>query len=283
MSESLLKSDELAPAMILNPDASSPIVLVCEHASDRLPSGLDGQYPAALMATHFACDWGTRELVTELAALLDATAVVANYSRIVIDCNRRLADPTLVLSHADGVPVQPNTGLNRVDLQQRIDQLYVPFHATVSQTLMAKERQGRLPVYVAIHSFTPRFDGEKRPWDIGIMSDHDRRFADPVIAALSNESGIVVGDNKPYSGREVQDFSVDYHAERAGLANVAIEVRQDHLTDSKGVGDWSARLSRVLSSSMMDNLTQARLPVSGLVADFSEEQRLVSASERSAE
>ena len=198
------------------------------------------------MQTHYGCDIGAGALATQVAERLSASLVLANYSRIVIDCNRRLNDPTLILQRANGEPVSANNNLPAADHAARVEGLYVPFHATVSGQVERITGLGLIPVYIAIHSFTPQLDAGLRPWDVGIMWYTDDRIAVPLIQALRHDAALQVGDNEPYSGRVVQDFSVDFHAERNGYACVAIEVRQDHLSSDAGIASWADRLATAL-------------------------------------
>ncbi|MEL7298691.1 MAG: N-formylglutamate amidohydrolase [Pseudomonadota bacterium] len=245
-SQGLLCADEPAPAYSAAGPDESPILVVCEHASARLPATLKRAYPEGLMRTHYGCDIGAGALAAKVAERLSASLVLANYSRVVIDCNRRLNDPTLILQQANGELVRANCRLSAADRGARVEGLYVPFHRTVSEQVTRISAQGLVPIYIAIHSFTPRLDAGLRPWDVGIMWDTDDRIAVPLIRALRRDSTLQVGDNEPYSGRVVQDFSVDFHAERNGYACVAIEVRQDHLSDDAGIASWADRLSAAL-------------------------------------
>ncbi len=254
-----LQDDEPLPWRVINPAATRPLLFVCEHASAHLPVALQGAYPAPLMATHYACDIGSLGLVTGLANRLNARAVVANYSRIVIDCNRRLEDPTLLLPVADGEPVAANTGLTRAEFDSRVESIYAPFHAEVERQMRSLTSSVASPVYIAIHSFTPLHTGTHRPWDMGVMWDVDDRLALRLCDSVSAEASLKVGANEPYSGKNVADFSVDYHAERNGFANVAIEVRQDHLLTDDGIALWIDRLADALAPLVTaPDLTQPR-------------------------
>ncbi|MEN7342797.1 MAG: N-formylglutamate amidohydrolase [Pseudomonadota bacterium] len=273
----MLGVDDPAPARLYGNVESSNVLLVCEHASKRLPRALDDAYPLHLMETHFGSDIGAGALLQRLSELLDVPAIAANYSRIVIDCNRRLSDPTLILSHAEDEVVGANDALADEDVGARIEAIYAPFHATVEAALDAIRARGQLPVYIALHSFTPLFAGEQRPWDIGIMWDQDGRVAQPLMAALAAAGDITVGDNLPYSGREVQDFSVDFHAERKGYPCVAIEVRQDHLSTPEGIEHWSQRLAKALAPITRDRALQTPFASSSIHPDFSRELQYLNA------
>jgi len=67
-----------------------------------------------------------------------------------------------------------------------------------------------------------------------------------VIESLRGESGLVVGDNEPYSGRHPEGYTVDAHAQRRGWPHLCIEVRQDLIEEPSGVEQWAERLVRVL-------------------------------------
>jgi predicted N-formylglutamate amidohydrolase len=96
-----------------------------------------------------------------------------------------------------------------------------------------------------MHSFTPVMDGFERPWQIGILWDQDGRLPVPFMEAL-RARGIAVGDNAPYSGRDVQGYTLRRHAEAHGLPNVLIEVRQDLIDTHHGAAEWMAILGETL-------------------------------------
>jgi predicted N-formylglutamate amidohydrolase len=278
MAPALLGAAEPQPFEILNPHATRPLLLVCEHASRNLPERLEGAYPEALMRTHYGCDIGTDALTRQLAEALQARAVVARYSRIVIDCNRRLRDPTLLLADTELGPVPANTDVSDEERAARIGEIFVPFHAAVSREIRSFTDAGVTPVYVAIHSFTPELTGSPRPWDMGVMWDADPRLAQRLHEALHTEPGLLIGDNEPYSGKYAADFSVDFHAERIGLANVAIEIRQDHLQSEAGISAWAVRLASALDELVRaHDLAHPILPRHAV--DFPEEAALIAAAE----
>ncbi|MEO0364243.1 MAG: N-formylglutamate amidohydrolase [Pseudomonadota bacterium] len=227
-------------------DDASPAILVCEHAGVDIPVHLRGQYPKDLLSTHYGSDLGSRALTLALAERLNAPALCARYSRIVIDCNRRLDDPTLFLPEADGLVVAANHSVAVQDRHDRVHGIYAPWHATVERILEQRHEAVSNLLYVAVHSFTPTLNGHLRPWDAGLMWDLDDRVALGVGKSLQAESGLTVGMNEPYSGKAIQDFSIDFHAERQGFSNISIEVRQDHLATANGVEAWADRLAKAL-------------------------------------
>jgi predicted N-formylglutamate amidohydrolase len=231
----LLAADEPAAYTVLNAASERPLLLVCDHASRRFARSLGdlGLDPLA-RRSHLAFDIGAGRLTRRLAAALGTTAVLAGYSRLLVDCNRDLSDADAFLEFGDGVAVPGNRNLTDAEKTARAATFYWPYHRAIEDQLRRLTTPGRLPAVISIHSFTPVLNGVSRPWEIGVLWDADTRIAGLMIASL-REAGFLVGDNEPYSGKAPQDFTVDRHAETAGLAHVGIEVRQDLIRNGRGV------------------------------------------------
>lgn len=243
----LIAADEPAPFSILNPASERPLLLVCDHASRVFPRSLGdlGLDPLARRC-HLALDIGAGALTEQLAERLGVTAVMAGYSRLVVDCNRDLLDPGAFLEFGDGIVIPGNRNLSAEQKAARAEALYWPYHHAIDAEIKRLAGTRRSPAVIAIHSFTPVLDGVSRPWEIGVLSDADRRISDIMLRALT-EAGFVVGDNEPYSGRAPQDFTIDNHAEAAGLPHVGIEVRQDLIHQDDGVEQIAAILHAIIA------------------------------------
>jgi predicted N-formylglutamate amidohydrolase len=211
------------------------VLLVCDHASRRFPKALgDMGLDPLSRRCHLALDIGAGELARQLAERLGATAVLAAYSRLVVDCNRELLDPSAFLQFGDGIVVPGNRNLTADQKTARVEAIYWPYHRAIDGQIKRLAAGGRSPGVIAIHSFTPVLNGVSRPWEVGVLWDSDRRISDIMISELA-KAGLIVGDNEPYSGRAPQDFTIDNHAEAAGLPHVGIEVRQDLIDNDEGV------------------------------------------------
>lgn len=253
---SLLGTEDPAPVRCGAFGERLPVVLACDHASAAIPAslatlGLDG----IQRRRHIAWDIGAGALTEALARQLGVAFVAAGFSRLVIDCNRRLDDPTSIVEVSDGTRIPGNAGLDGVARAARVREIFEPYHAALDAELAVAARRagpdGR-PALVAIHSFTDVFGGRARPWHCGILWDRDPRLALPLLAALRAEPGLVVGDNEPYSGRHPADYTVDTHGERLGRPHVCIEVRQDLLADPAGIAAWAGRLGHALGPLLAD-------------------------------
>ena len=245
---SLLAPDEPGPYRVLNPLADKPILLVCDHASCRFPQSLGdmGLDPFARRC-HLAIDIGAGPLTERLAASLNVTAVVQNYSRLVVDCNRQLMDPGAFLEYGDGILVPGNRNLRQADKELRASALYWPYHVAIGDQVERLNALGPAPAFISIHSFTPVLNGESREWQMGVLWDKDDATRKIFLEGL-REAGYQVGDNEPYSGKAPQDFTIDHHAEEIGLPHVGIEIRQDLIDDDEGVAEVAEVMHRVIAS-----------------------------------
>jgi predicted N-formylglutamate amidohydrolase len=231
----LLAADEPAPYEVLNPHSGKPLLLVCDHASRRFPAAVgDLGVDLAVQRCHLGSDIGAGGLTRCLARRQGATAILQQYSRLVIDCNRQLLDPGAFLQFGDGVVIVGNSNLDSAQKQARADAIYWPYHRAIDREIVRLSTAEVKPTMLAIHSFTPVLNGVFRPWQIGILWDQDDRIALPLIRQL-RERGLKVGDNEPYSGKALQDFTIDHHAEAAGLPHVGIEIRQDLIDSEEGI------------------------------------------------
>jgi len=244
----LLADDEPTPFVIMNGNSTSPILLVCDHASRKFPAALGnmGLDPVALRC-HLALDIGAGALTERLAKSLSATAVLCQYSRLVVDCNRQLMDPSAFLEFGDGIIIPGNRNLHPQDRKQRADEIYWPYHNSVTSQVERLQAAGRPPIFIAVHSFTPVLNGESRSCEMGVLWDTDRVTAEIFVHDL-REAGFNVGDNEPYSGKAPHDFTIDHHAELIGLPHVGLEIRQDLIDDDRGVEEIGEVLHRVIGS-----------------------------------
>lgn len=247
MLESLLAADEPPPVRIIPGDPSSPFVIGCDHAGNRIPRALGslGLGPADL-TRHIAWDIGVATLAERLAPALGAFVALQTYSRLVIDCNRPLSAKSSIVEVSERTEIPGNQGITRAEAERRARAIFHPYHARIREEVERRERAGQPIVYVALHSFTPEFLGVKRPWHAGVLYHRDTCLAHALLELLRDEPGLVVGDNEPYSVSETSDYAILEYGERRGHLHVELEVRQDLLADADGVASWAERLARLL-------------------------------------
>ena len=243
----LLTAADPPPFEVINPSGRGRMVLTCDHASHAVPASLEGLgLDPADLRRHIGWDAGAAELTRRLSRRFDVPAVLSGYSRLVIDCNRRPGHPESILSESDGTPVPGNRGLTPEEAERRAQALFHPYHEAIAGVLDSIRSRGETPAYVALHTFTPNMNGMARPWHFGVLWDRDARIARPLIESLRRRTGLTVGDNEPYSGRDHGACSNGHHATPAGLPNAMIEIREDLLADEPGIARCQRTLAEVL-------------------------------------
>ncbi len=250
---SLLGPDDPPPFQILNPDATTPLLLLCDHASRAVPAALDRLgLPDAELSRHIGWDIGAAAVARLLAQAFGARLVTSGYSRLVIDCNRKPGYPSSIPPISDGTVVPGNRGLSDIDRVTRADACFWPYHRAIDAQLAALMALGPKPAVVVIHSFTPRMNEFDRPWHLGVLWDQDGRLAQPLLHHLGQASGVMVGDNEPYSGRGEQEYTIGAHAVPHDLPRVSIEIRQDLIGDDAGVRHWANVLQPAIAAALKD-------------------------------
>ena len=241
----LLQSDDPAPFEEINPDGFTPMLLLCDHASSRVPAALSNLgLEASTFERHIAYDIGAAAVSQRLSMFLDAPLVLAGFSRLVIDLNRPVGHQESIVEAIDLTPIPANQDLDETAKRQRITELFYPYHDAVNRALTQLWERNTAPVIFSIHSFSPSYGNTPRPWDIGVLWNRDPRIAVPLIDML-RACGLNVGDNEPYSGQQLA-YTIDVHGGAAGLANCAIEINQDQIRDAAGITRWTAILKSIM-------------------------------------
>jgi predicted N-formylglutamate amidohydrolase len=236
----------------LEGDLGGGLLIVGDHASNFVPPEYGGLgLPEAELQRHIAYDIGIDPLSRDLAERFRAPAILTKFSRLIIDANRGEDDPTLIMRLSDGTVVPGNAGVDPAERQRRLDRFYRPYHAAVTACLDAMVAAGRPPAILSIHSFTPVWKGDHRPWHAGVLWDRDPRLAEPLIAGLRREHGLRVGNNEPYSGTLKHD-TMYRHGTRRGLPHALLEVRNDLIESPAGVLEWADRLQPLLQEILPD-------------------------------
>lgn len=242
--------DAYAPVELVEGLPGARLLLVCDHASNRVPPELgDLGLQAAEFTRHIAYDIGMRGVTLKLAALLGAPAVLSTTSRLVIDPNRGEDDPTLVMRLSDGAIVPGNARVDALEVRRRIERYHRPYHDAITARLDAIVDAGDTPVIVAMHSFTPAWKGYPRPWHVGFLWDVDDRLTRPLVSAFASDGDLVVGDNEPYDGALAGD-TLNVHGTRRGFPHTLVEIRQDLVADEAGQQAWAERFAQALPQAL---------------------------------
>ena len=248
-SKALLREHEPGPVDLLRHRGGSNLFFTCEHASKRIPESLENLgLDAAHLERHIAWDIGAAGVARRLSEHFDATCVLQNYSRLVVDCNRWTHADDFATTYSEDTVIPGNMDLSDTQLAERTKLIYEPYHQTIEDHLDQREQTGRVTVLASIHTCTPVFLGESRPWHVGVLYQRDTRFAHVLMDLLRSDGTLVVGDNQPYALNDNKDYAVPVHGERRGIAHVEFEIRQDLVANDAGQSEWAERLHELLST-----------------------------------
>lgn len=258
----LLGDDEPFPYEIVNAGRQGKLLLVCDHASNRVPARLGNLgLTAEELASHIGWDPGAAAVSRKLSARLDAPLVLSNYSRLVIDCNRwPIAADSIPLA-SGGVVIPGNASLTEEEKFSRRLTLFEPYQAEISALLSAAAPQS---ILLSIHSFTPSLFGVDRPWSIGVCYRKDQRLGQRWHSALqaiignriTNSAAEPIGDNEPYAIEEGSDYTIPVQGESCDIPSIMLEIRQDKIQDQAGVQLWSDIIAEAWLSMQNNNMTQ---------------------------
>jgi predicted N-formylglutamate amidohydrolase len=221
------------------------VLTIVDHASNRVPETIDLSISSDLLATHIGWDIGA----ADLANALGYPAFLANVSRLVIDFNREADAKGLVPVESDGISIPGNIG----DVSERTKHYWHPYHDALAERISTN----RPKLLVSLHSFTRQLATKPhvvRPWEIGILYNNDGRAA-RVALPLLEASGVVVGDQLPYSGK-VLNATMNRHGEDTRTPYLGIEVRQDLIGDEAGVARIASILRPVIDA-CLDQIAQS--------------------------
>ncbi len=243
----LLGRDEVPPVIEENAGSQSPFFFTCDHYGRLVPRALgDLGVAASEMERHIAWDIGIAGVATQLAHEMGVHLIAQRYSRLVIDCNRPFDSPGSIPLISEATEIPGNGGLNHEQVTARQQAVFAPYHARIAQALDQRKAQGLPTILVSLHSFTPVYAGIARPWHIGTLYNRDQRLPHLLRDMLRKEGDLVVGDNEPYAVSDATDYTIPVHAEKRGLMNTGIEIRQDLISDQSGEHQWAERLARIL-------------------------------------
>lgn len=228
-----------APFTRFNETGRAPVLVLCDHASNAVPSWIGGLgISNDALKSHIGWDIGALWMAERIAERADAPGVFSGYSRLVLDCNRPLSHPALVPEISDGIEIPGNAGLSREQVGDRIEKVFLPYHFAVAEQLAKFAARGVEPFILSVHSCTAVMDNFSRPWSIGVAHSADETVSRPLVSALENIGGFEVGDNEPYAVDE-SDYTVIAHGVERRLRHALVEVRQDLIGQPQGAHKWA--------------------------------------------
>ena len=245
----ILSDEDGAPVETVNPDGRADVVLICEHAANRIPGALDALgLDRETRISHVAWDPGAAQVARAMADRLDAPLFLQRFSRLVYDCNRPVFADSAVPAVSERYAIPGNDGLDAGARAARQAAIYLPFRDTIAAFVRGRIDAGRPPMIVTVHTFTPVFQGSRRTTELGVLHDADARLADAVLALLAADGGLKVRRNDPYGPEDGVTHTLKVQALGHGLPNVMFEIRNDLVADAAQQRAFAERLSRAVTA-----------------------------------
>jgi predicted N-formylglutamate amidohydrolase len=247
MTVRLLAADEPPPVLASRRDGRSVFVIAVDHASRRIPRCLATLGLAQSdLERHIAWDIGALAVAQHVSAALDAPLVAQNYSRLVIDCNRRPGDPGSIPTISESTPIPGNQNIPGEQVSAREREIFEPYHQHLGALLEERAAAGRRTILIVQHSMTNVFKGVRREMHAAVLYNKDSRFAECLLEVLRSEAGLDAGDNQPYSGKDQIGYTLPHHGESRNIPHVEVEIRQDLIQLPAGQAEWSRRMTAAL-------------------------------------
>ncbi len=246
----LLTDNDPFPVKLHKPVSPSNILVICDHAGDLVPYALrDRNVSPADLATHIAIDIGAYAVAVELAKNLNATLVSQRYSRLVVDMNRPTISDQIMPAYSDDIRIPFNQSLDDTERQNRLDEIYKPYHSEIERQL---NRIGESAVLIAIHSFTPKLrNAPERIWHVDLMTRTHSRFSLDLQRNLEVEfPNLNIGQGEVFQMSDERDFTLPFHGESRDIPNISIEVRNDLLQTESDISRWGSVLARCIPASL---------------------------------
>jgi predicted N-formylglutamate amidohydrolase len=247
----LLRDDEPRAVVVERPESTSPYLFVCDHAGNRIPHrlgrlGLSKQQ----LVRHIAWDVGARGLAEEFARRFQATLVRQVYSRLVIDCNRQPEAETSIVKVSEHTPVPGNHDLSEGQITARRNEIFHPYHDAITDIIDRRLALRQPTILLAMHSFTPVYKGETRPWHVGLQYNRDPRLAHLLRDLLAEDETLCIGDNHPYRVDDAVDYTIPVHGEQRHIPHVLFELRHDMIEAKQDQYRWAHRLAHSLERAL---------------------------------
>jgi len=247
ITSTLIGKTDPAPVEITHGDASSDLVLVCEHAGRAIPKSLGSLgISTEVLNSHRGWDIGAAEVAKKISDQLEAPLVIQCYSRLVIDCNRPPFTAQSIPCSSDRVDIPGNIKACHSEKVRRVREIFDPMNHALTKLFQTPRR-----ATFSIHSFTPELGGRARPWHAGFLTRKSMNTAQSLIRSISRrQPDLVLAINEPYSIDSETDWFIPHYAEVLDLPHCLIEICNNQIDHPEGVEFWAELLTKAITELM---------------------------------
>lgn len=241
----------MIPFTILNETSKNPIMISSEHSSPKIPKDLNNlginDQDFDKISHHY--DKGTENISRKISKELDARCLLAKFSRLVIDLNRTLDHPELIIKRSFNFNIKNNHNLRSKEINDRITKYYMPYHQKLRSTLKDLRSMHKNTYYINIHSFSNWVKGKDRDIDFCIVHSKKDKVINYKLIKRLNSLGFKAISNSPFSGKNSSIFK-QYQQDKY-TRSITIEINDKHEKDSIKIANI---LSQELKSIISEDL-----------------------------
>lgn len=145
------------------------LLLTCEHGGNRIPRAYASLFRGAdrELSSHRGWDPGALELARHVSRELGQRLFSVTWSRLFVEANRTPTNPRIWSRYTKHLP--------KDERRRILERWWHPHRQAVDEAVAAAIERGGRVVHVAVHSFTPKLDGEVRNADVGFLYDSRRK------------------------------------------------------------------------------------------------------------
>lgn len=175
------------------------LIISCEHAGNEVPASYRSLFEkdSHVLQTHRGLDIGALDLTRTLGKILKTDIHVHTITRLLVDLNRSLANPTVFSEFMHD--------LDRRTLKQVVEDYYLPHRNKLEHLVESSALAGKPILHISVHTFTPELNGSVRNGDVGFLYDPKRTGEKNFCRTWRNELRQKLPDmryrmNYPYLG-----------------------------------------------------------------------------------
>jgi len=224
-------------------------IFTCEHAGYIVPKLLLNkvEIPQQVLSSHMGYDRGAQVLAKGLAKKCHGELFEFNITRLLIDANRSLNAKTLHSKYTKN--------LNKEEREFLVGK-YLEYRETVGKSLKKSLEKNQKTFVFSIHTFTPRYKGQIRKTDIGILFrpkiKKENQLATELKALLQDncKKKWNIHLNRPYRGHTdcfLNDLS-DKYISHPRVTGLFLEANQRILFKKEGEKECLLAFSKSLRS-----------------------------------
>jgi predicted N-formylglutamate amidohydrolase len=234
---------------IKNQNSRNNIIFIGEHTSKKFPKenkqlGLKKEVLGKLSNYY---DKGAKDILLILSKELNAAAVYANYSRLLIDLNRNdLKSKELIREIDNKIIIPGNQNISKKERRKRIKLYWKPYYKELKKQINKRLKFDTIYAF-SVHSCFPKLNGKKRNFDIDLLFNKDELLAKKIGKVLSKKGYDIKYNHPPFSGKRKKSL---LNFKNKKLKWIFFEINHKILSSNKKIKKVSKDIKEAIIKSL---------------------------------